>query len=61
VSPYGDPANRSVVRHSPGSMPEGVPMCGLSRRSHGLWRLLGHTDRALTWEGDVALNAGARG
>ncbi len=21
--------------------------------AHGLWRFLGHTDRALTWEGDT--------
>jgi hypothetical protein len=30
-------------------------MCGLSRQSHGLWRLLDHTDRTLTWEADVAV------
>jgi hypothetical protein len=28
----------------------------LNRCSHGPCRLLGHTDRVLTWEGDVAVN-----
>ncbi len=48
--PYGAQPNRAGVQHSPRLDAGGVLMW-----AHGLWRFLGHTDRALTWEGDVAV------